>query len=374
MTALYFDYCGRTPLLTDTASKLMQDLTDPMLQANPSAQHALGYYARDHIDASRTLLTQALQLPKDTIIFTASSTESIHLALLGAIEAYPRHQYTFVSWHQEHSATIGALKKAHDNYGAHTLWLDAPKGRIDCDMLEDTLKKNDVFMITFSIVQHELGIIQEWEKILELATHYGCLVHLDASQAIGKIPHIALHGADYITLSSHKCFGPSGIAALYVASSKRRTIHALLTGGGQQYNMRSGTEPAALIRAMANTYIAIHHNIDMWHAHATACHLRLKQAIIDLQITEHAIADLHRVPYIFSLHIPPSSQSFWESHIMSSQGSACGHKKGILSPTLRALGVDPEIIAHSYRISWCHMTSMQDIETLLEILHTIYDV
>ena len=373
MKPLYFDYSASTPLLPEVRDSYIQDLMDPELFANPSSQHILGRYAHARLEDAKRQLTQSLGLPEKTLLWSSSSTESIHMAILGAIEAYIRPSHTIVSWTHEHSATLGALQRARTLYDAEILLLQSTTGRIDLTELEEILKKHTVFMITFSVVHQELGIIQDYESILQLAQTYGAMVHIDASSSIGKIPPLYLMHADFITLSSHKCFGPKGIAALYIHSSRNRHIRSMLLGGTQQYGLRAGTEPVILVCAMSHAYHHIATHSASWHILCQEHHNKLKKTIDRLGIQEHGAHDLHRTPHMFNIYIPPHHQTLWQQSIMCSQGSACNHRKGLLSPALQALGLARDIIAHSYRISWCHMTSDNAIQNLITLWEEIFN-
>ena len=146
----------------------------------------------------------------------------------------------------------------------------------------------------------------------------------------------------------------------------------MLRSQGQQYALRPGTEPVALVRAMARTYTLLQHNIHAWHQRATLLHARIHASLRELQILEHGAHQPQRVPYVCVVHIPEESQRLWQEAVMCSQGSACGHTRGILSPTLLALGLPEETIAHSYRISWNHTTTDADIDTLLALWQQIF--
>lgn len=369
---MFFDYFSSTPLLNAALEKMHELYSDIALQANPSSQHAWGQYARDSIDRSKETILRSLSLPPNPLVFTSCATESIHLALLGSIEAYPRPSHHIVSWATEHPSTLGALERARELYGASIHVLDAPSGRVNLNQLEDTLKKNPVFLITLSYVQHELGIIHPLKEVCLLAEKYGALVHVDASQAIGKLEiDFSQVFPDFITLPSHKCFGPKGIAALYIASSRKRHISAQLTGGQQQYKLRSGTEPVVLINAMSYVYEHISSHVIQWMITNKTYHEQIVRTLDALQVsTLSPVRD--KVLQTLMLTIPENSQDLWRSVIMCSQGSACGDYRGKLSSTLLHMNIDRKVISNSYRISWCHLTTESELQCLISLLKQIY--
>ena len=367
MNAIYFDYFASTPVLAEVVETLYTDLQNPSLQANPSSLHAWGKYAQSSMESAKELILNSLNLPSNPVIFTSSATESIHLAILGAIEAYNRPHYHLLSWKNEHSATLGALKRAQQLYDAEIHLLNS----IDLIELENILKQTPIFLISMSLVQHELGIINDWAAICQLAQKYGCLLHLDASQAIGKMPITWSYCPDYITLPSHKCFGPKGIAALYIAEHQYRHLAPIMIGGGQQYGIRPGTPSVILIRAMSQVYNIINTELPLWINIVQNYAQQIKQAINELNIIQYG-SDEDRISQLCYLHIPEEYNSLWNKNIMSSQGSACGHNRGQLSPALLQLGLHPNIIANSYRVSWSHLTTESEITQLIHILKMIF--
>lgn len=372
VTPIYLDYFSSTPLLAEVAKILCDHYRNIQHQVNASSQHAMGKAAASIIEKSRNAILSSLNLPSNPLVFTSSATESIHLAILGAIEAYPRPHYHLLTWSTEHAATLGAFERARRLHGAFTHILQPKMGVVDCDELESILKKTPIFLVSISWVQHEIGIIQPWQDIYRLAKQYGALLHLDASQAIGKLPVIFDNDCpDYITLPSHKCFGPKGIAALYIAKHRNRRVAPLFLGGGHQYGLRSGTEPVGLIQAMAYLYTYILKHQTVWQER----NLKYQHRILHtLQKTDAQVfSSAHVVPQVLMLRIPSVHHSLWQDLIMSSQGSACGHQHGKLSPMLLNLGASSEVIAESFRISWCHLNAESDMELLNDLFFKIFN-
>lgn len=367
ITPINFDAFASTALHPKVYRQLVMDLQDPILSVNPSSQHAFGQKAHEIYESQTLAIQKSLNLYPGKWIWTSSSTESIHLAILGAIEAYPRHEYHLLTWDHEHSATLGALKRARKLFGAKAHILPGP--HIDWNLLEETLRQFPVFLISLSWVQHELGTEQDWKKACQLARRYGCLLHLDASQAVGKCPiAIEQHDLpDLITFSSHKCFGPKNIAGLYLSSLHHRRVSALWLGGGQQHGQRAGTFSLPLLKAMTLAYQIAHQELETWMSLHQQYSSLITSACQKAGWIDHGI-QLKRVPQTAYLCVPSSHKNVWEKTILSSQGSACGHAQGLLSPTLQGLGVPNEMIAQSYRVSWSHQNSMHDIEKLIELL------
>lgn len=366
---LYFDYFSSTPVLKPVADFLCARLQEPSLQANASSPHAWGQKAQERLERAREHLCASLGLPTNPVVFTSCATESIHLAILGSIEAYPRPEHHLLTWAMEHPATLGAFQKARRVYQAKTHILSPKDARIDLDAFEDALKKHPISLVSVSWVQHELGYVHDWPSIVKLAHAYGALVHLDASQAIGKCVPQWETLPDYITLPSHKCFGPQGIAALYLAG---RRVAPLFQGGDQQYGYRSGTEPVMLAEAMALTYQIIESNLVPWRAHTDRLWSAFQGARIAYGLTEMADASVPRVHHTAFVWVPPEYETLWRSEIMCAQGSACNHKKANFSKTLTLMGVSPELMAHSYRLSWCHLTTVMDFQSMLDHLGRAY--
>ena len=221
------------------------------------------------------------------------------------------------------------------------------------------------------MVNNEVGSVMPIDKMAKL-THKLCpdaIFHTDAVQGFLKVPFAAKTlGADLITVSSHKIHGPKGAGALYI-SPRLKSFPALLLGGGQEGNHRSGTEamPAILGFAAAATAGAATLREDI------AREKELLNSLVEklCKLDSIKINGAHEAPHVLSLSIPgvPTQNSInilQDAGICVSAGSACA--KGHRSHTLTAMNLSPETMDGSFRVSLCKDTTQEELDKLVEVI------
>jgi cysteine desulfurase len=243
-------------------------------------------------------------------------------------------------------------------------------GNISLDSLKAALRK-DTILVSIMMVNNEVGSVMPIEKMAKL-THKVCpdaIFHTDAVQGFLKIPFTAKTlGTDLITVSSHKIHGPKGAGALYI-SPRLKSFPALLLGGGQENNYRSGTEamPAIAGFAAAATAGAATFREDITREK------ELLNTLVDklCKLDGAKINGAHDAPHILSLSIPgvPTQNSInilQDAGICVSAGSACA--KGHRSHTLTSMNLSPEIMDGSFRVSICRDTTQEELDRLVEVI------
>lgn len=235
----YFDNNASTPLLSEVKNAIRTHFDN---FGNASSLHRIGQTARELIEESRSVIAQTIDTVSNKILFTSSATEANNQVLKSILEDYiitkePCHiLYSAV----EHSSIRSTAK-----------WLN--KIGIECDEISvdktglvklseiEALIKPHTKLVSVLLANNEVGTIQNIEAIHKTTTKHNIKLHVDAVQALGKMPVSAKNiNADYISISAHKIYGPKGIAALYVKNED--TISALLHGGGHERRLRAGTE------------------------------------------------------------------------------------------------------------------------------------
>ena len=231
---IYLDYNASVPLLKEVKKSLIDCMDFGPL--NASSIHYYGRKGKDIIDIARTNISELINTNKNNIIFTGSATEAINL-LFSNFD-------TIVVSSIEHLAVLSSSKSDH-------IIPVNQDGVLDLNYFELYLKKliknNKKILISIMWVNNETGVIQPIEDVVKIAKKYGCLVHSDAAQALGKIKiNFEEIELDFLTLSGHKIGAPTGIGAL-VYNEKINLIPQIL-GGGQEKGMRAGTENILGIR------------------------------------------------------------------------------------------------------------------------------
>ncbi len=207
--------------------------------ANPSSVHQFGQAVRHSVECAREQVAGLINAAPREIVFTSGGTESINLAVRGALNATARKKKLVLSG-VEHSAVRKlALQLQREGYEVCTVGVDHD-GRLDLDALASILD-DDTALLSVMLANNETGVLFDVDAIAAVAEDKGVPVHLDAVQGVGKVPvDVGRWPVALLSLSGHKFHGPKGTGALYVR--KRTRVHPLLFGGGQERSLRAGTE------------------------------------------------------------------------------------------------------------------------------------
>lgn len=243
---LYADYAATAPLKASVRAAM-----EPWLGrgGNASSMHAEGRAARAAIDRAREQLSESVGCLFGEVLFTSGGTEAANMAILGAALASLSGEFggrrRVLVGASEHHCVLAAAETAQTlGFQVELIPVDY-EGVIDLSILESTLK-DDVLMVSVMHANNELGTIQPISVIADMARKVGALFHTDAVQSFGRLPiHFPESGVDMLSVSAHKIGGPQGVGALVLKSGVK--IKPLISGGGQEREMRAGTEPAAAI-------------------------------------------------------------------------------------------------------------------------------
>jgi cysteine desulfurase len=250
---VYLDHAATTPMLPAAVEAMTAHLLDV---GNPSSLHASGRRARRVVEESRETIAQALNCRPGEVVFTSGGTEADNLAVKGIYwarrQADPRRT-RIISSAVEHHAVLDALHWLAERDGARVELLPVDSlGRVDLDALRDSLAADpdSVALVSVMWANNEVGTLQPVEEIVALAAEHGVPVHTDAVQAVAAVPvDFAASGADALTLTGHKVGGPYGVGALLVR--REVDVTALVHGGGQERDIRSGTIDVPAIAGLA---------------------------------------------------------------------------------------------------------------------------
>ncbi|MEX1079011.1 MAG: cysteine desulfurase family protein [Homoserinimonas sp.] len=248
--AVYLDHAATTPMLPQAREALINALD---LVGNPSSIHSQGQNAKRMLEEAREQVAASLGCDPIEVVFTSGGTESINLALKGLYWArHPRRRVLVP--HGEHHATVDTVEWLEQHEGAVIEWIPVDEvGRIRLDALAEALQAHDdIALLTAIWANNEVGTIQPITEIAALAAQHDVPVHADAVAAYGHIP-VTFRGSGLaaLSVSAHKIGGPLGTGALVL--SRTAAVTPLIHGGGQQRQVRSGTQdaPAAIAFAAA---------------------------------------------------------------------------------------------------------------------------
>ena len=367
---IYLDNSATTKPCKEAVEAMTYALTEGW--ANPSALYGFGFDAAHALKNARATLSKALGAEPERVFFTAGGTEADNWAIFSTVKRLGKRGKHIVTTAIEHHAVLNCMKELEQQGFSVTYLQPDHLGNITLEALKAALRP-DTILVSIMMVNNEVGSVMPIDKMAKL-THKLCpdaIFHTDAVQGFLKIPFAAKTlGADLISISSHKIHGPKGAGALYI-SPRLKSFPALLLGGGQENGYRSGTEamPAILGFAAACAAGAATFREDI------SREKELLSGLVDklCKLPNVRINGAHEAPHILSLSIPgvPTQNSInllQDAGICVSAGSACA--KGHRSHTLEAMGVRPEVMDGSFRVSLCRDTTQAELDKLVEVMET----
>ena len=338
--------------------------------ANPSALYNFGIDAAYALRTARQKLAAAMGAEPDRVFFTSGGTEADNWAIFGTVKRFGKRGKHIITTAIEHHAVLNCMKELEAQGYEVTYLQPDSQGQIGLDALKAALRK-DTILVSIMMVNNEVGSVMPIGQMAKLTRRVcpDAVFHTDAVQGFLKVPFAAkLLGADLITVSSHKIHGPKGAGALYI-SPRLKSFPALLLGGGQEGGYRSGTEGTPAIFGFAAAAAAGNATFrdDIFREKELLNGLVEKLTDLDGVV----INGCHEAPHILSLSVPgvPTQNSInvlQDAGICVSAGSACA--KGHRSHTLTAMGLKPEVMDGSFRVSLCKDTTQEELDTLVEAI------
>lgn len=367
---IYLDNSATTKPSPGAVDAMTSALTEGW--ANPSALYEFGIQSARQLRDARHKVAAALGSEPDRVFFTSGGTEADNWAIMGTAKRFGKKNKHIITTAIEHHAVLNCMKEL-EAQGYEVTYLQPDNlGNISLASLREALRP-DTILVSIMLVNNEVGSVMPIAQMAKL-THKICpdaVFHTDAVQGFLKIPFSAKTlGADLISISSHKVHGPKGAGALYI-SPRFKSFPALLLGGGQESGFRSGTEatPAIFGFAVAAADCAASFREDIQNEQALLSGLVKKLSAVNGIVINGA----HDAPHILSLSIPgvptQNTINILQDHgICVSAGSACA--KGHRSHTLTAMGLSPEVMDSSFRISLCRDNTEEELDTLVQIIET----
>ena len=341
---------------------------------NPSSVHAPGRAARKLIEEAREHVAALVGAQPRNVVFTSGGTEANALALTPAIQTgstlAPRTRL-FVSAIEHPSVRSGgrfAADRREDVPVTHNGLADLPKLVARLDELAGTRP-----LVSIMLANNETGVIQPIAAAAELVHKAGGLLHVDAIQAVGKIPsNINALGADLLTISAHKLGGPKGVGALVLADEDLHIADPFLTGGGQERGNRAGTENVIGIAGFGAAAAAIARVWTQEAARTERTRDRLEASL--LEVSPDVVIFGSNAPRLPNTTLAALPRVKAETALIAldlegvavSSGSACSSGKVAPSHVLAAMGVEPKLALGAVRVSIGATTTEDEIEIFLK--------
>lgn len=365
---IYLDNSATTKPCAEAVAAMQKALTEDW--ANPSALYNFGIDTAHKLRTARSKVASAMGAEPDRVFFTSGGTEADNWAIFGSIKRLGKRGKHLITTAVEHPAVLNCFKDLEAQGFSVTYLTPDDAGRISLDALKSSLRP-DTILVSIMMVNNETGAVMPIEKMAKLTRRIApnAFFHTDAVQGFLKVPFNAKTlGADLISISSHKVHGPKGAGALYIAP-RLKSFPALLIGGGQEGNYRSGTEGTPAIFGFAAACAA---GVETFQQDIASEKALLNQLIGQLETLDGVVINgAHDAPHILSLAIPgvPTQNSInilQDAGICVSAGSACA--KGHRSHVMTAMGLRPEVIDSSFRVSLCRNTTQEEIDRLVQVI------
>ncbi len=366
---VYLDYQATTPTDRRVVEAMLPYFTE--MFGNPhSRSHAYGWEAEDAVERARGQIAHLIGANAKEIIFTSGATESNNLALKGVARFYKDRKNHIITCVTEHKCVLDSCRHL-ELEGFEVTYLPVQtNGLIDLNRLKDAITDKTV-MVSIMSVHNEIGVIQPIAEIGAICRERKVFFHTDAAQAAGKIPlDVEAMNIDLMSISGHKLYGPKGIGALYVRRRPRVRLEALISGGGQERGMRSGTLPTPLCVGLGEACRIAEAEMG---AEAERLHMlrdRFYKGITEQLPDVFLNGDLeNRIPGNLNIsfaYVEGEGLMMGIKDLAVSSGSACTSASLEPSYVLRALGVDVELAHTSLRIGLGRFTTEEEVDFAVE--------
>ena len=365
---IYLDNSATTKPCKEAVEAVMDAMTENW--SNPSSLYHFGMEGAKLMRTARAKVAAAMGAEPDRVFFTSGGTEADNWAIFSAVKRMGKRGKHLITTAVEHPAVLNCFKEL-ETQGFEVTYLQPDNlGCVTLDALKAALRK-DTILVSIMMVNNESGAVMPISTMAKL-THRVCpdaIFHTDAVQGFLKVPFQAKTlGVDLISVSSHKIHGPKGAGALYI-SPRLKSFPARAIGGGQEGNLRSGTEATPAIFGFAAACEAGKATFKEDIAKETELLNGLVEKLCKLEGV--VINGAHQAPHILSIAVPgiPTQNSLnilQDAGICVSAGSACA--KGHRSHVMVAMGLAPEVIDGSFRVSLCKDTTQEELDKLVEVI------
>lgn len=365
---IFLDYQSTTPVIPQVFEKMSPFFND--VYGNPHSNfHQYGTDASDAVESSRLQLGESIGANPEEIIFCSGATEANNFAITKLHKIIPKCR-SVITLVTEHKCVLESCNNLEQSISTNKLTVNSD-GLLDLNLLEDVLKKHGPSLVSIMFVNNETGVIQSIEKISDIVHSHDSLLHTDGAQAIGKL-NIDVRDLqiDAMSISGHKFYGPKGIGAVYINRDIKNEVEPLIHGGGQEFKLRSGTVPTPLVVGMAEASDLINQDLSINHKKVDELKSRFLE-VLKSKVQKLTINGCQTNRVVHNLNIRIENVEAEQLIINTpgvafSSGSACSSGEIQSSHVLRGMGLSDLEARESFRVSFSHLQTNEEIENAAE--------
>ena len=375
----YLDNSATTAVTPEVAEFVCKIMVEDY--GNPSSMHLKGVEAEKYIREAKEIFAGLMKVSEKEIIFTSGGTESDNMAIIGSALACKRRGKHIITTVIEHPAVHEAFRFLEEQ-GFEVTYLPVNNnGIVEAETLKNALRE-DTILVSIMYVNNEIGAVEPIAQLGKLIKDYNSdiIFHVDAVQAFGKFKiYPYKEHIDLLSISSHKIHGPKGGGVLFIKDKTK--IRPITFGGGQQKNMRSGTENVAGIAGMARAAALLYEKFD----EDINRMYELKQYFVEEVSkiegkTVNGLTGRDSAPHVVSVSFEGITRSEVLLHALEdkgiyvSSGSACASNHPALSGTLQSIGVKKELLTSTLRFSFSIFTTKEELEYTIAAIKELLPV
>lgn len=366
---IYLDYTANAPVEPAALERFVQ--VETALIGNPNSLHQAGRAAADRMRQVSEHIAGLLDVSPDALIYTSGASEANNLAIKGLARAYRHAGRHILTTPLEHPSVSGCLSALQETgYEIEMLSLNK-KGQVDLDSLCELIRP-DTVLVAISAVDSELGTVQPIREIIEILKAYpNCRLHVDATQAVGKLP-FSFSDIDTVSFAPHKFGGLNGCGML--VRGRDVVLEPLIHGGHSTTIYRSGTPALALAAATETALDIALSNLETRLSQVRTLNHRLREALSRIHIVAINSSDA-AVPHIINLSVEGMRGSIMrdkldERGICVGVKSACS-VENTPSRAVMAVSRDRRRALNAFRISLSHLTTDEELNAFLSVFNSI---